>query len=344
MKRFNVLVTAGSGSVSLVHAFRSALRTTGNMGSVLVADANPLSPAVHVADRFFRVPHAGTTGYVEELLAVCEAEGVRLAVPTVDDELSIFGEAREAFDAIGVAIPCSPDTTWFLCSDRYSTCARLMEAGVPAARSYLPAQLEDGLELPLLVKPRTRSGTVGVFQAHSYEQLDFFLHYVETPIVQEYLGGPEYTLDVLCDFDGRPLSIVPRECVEIGTGVRCCRTVSDKGLIALAEAVCAAIPFAGPVSVRCRMRHDQPVVFGITPLFSDGISLAIQAGADFAEMLIRLAMGRKVAPRIGEFRADLWMTSFQSAFFLDGEALPDPQDAIATRRASLNTSSSCATT
>jgi carbamoyl-phosphate synthase large subunit len=354
MKRFNVLLTAGSRDVSLVHAFRSALRATGNTGSVLVADPNPLSPAVHVADRSFRVPYASAKGYVDELLAICEAEGVRLAVPTIDDELAVFGAARDAFRAIGVAIPCPPEATWLLCRDRYSTCARLIEGGVPAARSYLPAQLEDGLELPLLVKPRARTSTGG-FSVHTYEQLDFFLHYVDTPIVQECLTGPEYTLDVLCDFEGRVLSIVPRERVEIGSGVNCGRTVSDKRLIALAEAVCAAIPFAGPVSIRCRMRHDQPVVFEIAPRFSDGVSLAIQAGADFAEMLIRLAMGRKVAAAIGEFRPDLWMTSFESAFFLDGETLavssatrheerPDVQDAIATKRASLNTSSTCATT
>ena len=69
------------------------------------------------------------------------------------------------------------------------------------------------------------------------------------------------------------------------------------------------------------MRGDQPVVFEINPRFSGGIPLTIHAGADFPEMLLRLAMGRKVMPAVGNFRNDLWMTSFESSFFLDGETL-----------------------
>jgi hypothetical protein len=32
-------------------------------------------------------------------------------------------------------------------------------------------------------------------------------------------------------------------------------------------------------------------------------------------------MGRRVEPSIGAFRDDLWMTSFESSFFLDGATL-----------------------
>jgi carbamoyl-phosphate synthase large subunit len=322
MKRFNVLLTAGSRRVPLVHAFRNALRATSTWGSVIVTDVNPLSPAVHVADRSYRVPYASEEGYLEELLAICEAENVGLAVPTIDDELPIFGAARDAFRAIGVVTGCSPEATSVLCNDKYATCSRLLAAGVPAARTYLPAQLTDGMTLPLFIKPRSGRGAVGAFPIHTYEQLDFFLHYVDSPIVQEYLSGPEFTIDVLCDFSGRPLSIVPRERVVIRAGViDRGRTVNDRRLIALAERVCEAILFAGPLNIQCRMRGDQPVVFEINPRFSGGIPLTIQSGADFPEMLLRLAMGRKVAPAIGAFRSDLWMTSFESSFFLDGETL-----------------------
>lgn len=316
MKRFNILLTAGARHVPLVHAFRNALRATSTLGSVIVTDVDPLSPAVHVSDRSYRVPHPGDEGYLDEVLAICEAEGVRLAVPMVDEELPIFGAARDAFKAIGAVTACSPAQTSLLCNDEYAVCKHLIAAGVPAATSYLPAQLTDRMDLPMFVKSRNGGGADGAFAAHTYEQLDFFLHYVDRPLVQEFLTGPEYTIDVLCDFAGRPLSIVPRERV----GDRG-RTVNDKRLIALAEAVCRAITCAGPIHIRCRMRGDQPVVFEVSPRFSAGIPLTIQSGADFPEMLLRLAMGRKVLSSIGVFRPDLWMTSFESSFFLDGETL-----------------------
>lgn len=322
MRRFNILLTAGSRRVALVHAFRSALKSAGVLGSVIVTDVNPLSPAVHVADRSYRVPMAGDADYIDELLAICEAEDVRLVVPTIDDELPILGAARDRFRAAGVTALCSSAATATLCNDKYATCAHLATAGVAAARTWLPAQLRADMPLPLFIKPRIGRGAVGAFPVHTPEHLDFFLHYVETPVVQEYLSGPEYTIDVMCDFEGTPLSIVPRERVVIRAGViDRGRTVNNPALIALARAACEAIPFVGPINIQCRMRGDHPAIFEINPRFSGGIPLTIQSGADFPAMVVKLAMGRRVEPSIGAFKSDLWMTSFESSFFLDGETV-----------------------
>jgi carbamoyl-phosphate synthase large subunit len=322
MKRFNVLLTAGSRRVALVQAFRAALRTLGVPGSVIVTDVNPLSPAVHVADRSYRVPLATDESYVTELLTICEAEQVKLVVPTIDDELPIIAAARDEFKKIRTVIGASPAETAALCNDKYETCTRLRAAGVPAAETFLPVQLREEMPLPLFIKPRVGRGAVGAFPVRTADELDFFLRYVPAPIVQEYLEGPEFTIDVLCGFDGTPLSIVPRERVVIRAGViDRGRTVNDLRLIRLAEAACAALPFAGPLNIQCRMRYEQPVIFEINPRFSGGIPLTIQSGADFPAMLLKLAMGRKVEPAIGAFKADLWMTSFESSFFVDGATI-----------------------
>lgn len=322
MRRLNVLLTAGSRRVPLVQAFRAALRSLGMPGSVVVTDVNPLSPAVHVADRAYRVPLATDDSYIQELLAIVESERIQLVVPTIDDELPAVAAAREAFRAAGAAVAVSPVETSELCNDKYATCARLRDAGIAAARTYLPAQVSETLELPLFIKPRVGRGAVGAFPVRSYEELDFFLRYVPRPIVQEYLEGPEYTIDVLCDFSGRPVSIVPRERVVIRAGVTDRgRTVRDPRLITLAERVCATLPFAGPVNIQCRMRGDEPAIFEINPRFSGGIPLTIQSGADFPQLLLRLALGRRVEPVIGQYRDGLWMTSFEQSFFLDSASI-----------------------
>ena len=104
MKRFNVLLTAGSRRVALVQAFRAAIRALGMPGSVIVTDVNPLSPSVHVADRSYLVPLATDESYITELLTICEAEQVRLVVPTIDDELPTIAAARNQFKAIQAVV------------------------------------------------------------------------------------------------------------------------------------------------------------------------------------------------------------------------------------------------
>ena len=313
---FNVLVTAASRRVALVQAFRRALDQLGG-GTVVVTDVNPLSPAVYAADRAFRVPLATDAEYVSQLLAICQAAQIHLVVPTIDDELMVLAEAAPTFAAAGVRVAVSPLETTSICNDKHVTCRALRDKGIAAAESYLPGELPASPRFPLFVKPRVGRGGVGAHYIRDARDLAFFLDYVAEPVVEEYLDGPEFTIDLLCDFAGTPLSIVPRERVLVRAGVSDRgRTSADPRLIALAQACAGALTFAGPVNIQCRVVGDRPVVFEINPRFSGGIPLTIHAGADFPRLLLELALGRRVVPRIGDFRADVWMTNYESSIFL----------------------------
>ncbi len=168
----------------------------------------------------------------------------------------------------------------------------------------------------LFIKPRVGRGGVGAHLVRNRRERDFFIDYVGNPVVQEFLEGPEYTIDMFCDWNGVPLSIVPRERVVVRAGVSDRgRTVRSAQLERLSMSVAEAIPFAGPVNVQCRMRGDTAVVFEINPRFSGGIPLTIAAGADFPAMLVQLALGKPPRPSLGRYRADLWMTSYEAAVF-----------------------------
>jgi carbamoyl-phosphate synthase large subunit len=177
--------------------------------------------------------------------------------------------------------------------------------------------------MPLFVKPRGGRGGIGAFAVRNRKELEFFAGYVDNPVVQEYLDGPEYTLDMLCD-RGRPLSIVPRERVVIRSGVMDRgRTVLSQPLIDLARACARALEFHGAVNIQCRMVAGVPTVFEINPRFSGGIPPTIEAGADFPNMLVQLALGRKVRPSIGKFTDGLWMTSYEASIFVPAERSAD---------------------
>lgn len=329
--RSNVLVTAASRRVALVQAFQRALRAR-NGGRVIVTDINPLSPAVHVADRAYLVPLSDAPNYLDEVATICDAEHVGLLVPTIDDELERFAGAKAWFARRGVRVAVSPEDTAAICNDKHRTCTHLRAAGVRAAATYRPAQVPANVRYPLFVKPRIGRGGVGAYRVRNPRELEFFLDYVPDAVVQEYLDGPEFTIDVLCDFDGRVLSIVPRQRVVIRAGViDRGRTSNDPALIGLAEACAAALRFAGPINIQCRVVAGAPVVFEINPRFSGGIPLTIASGADFPGWLIDLAAGRTVEPAVGLFQHDFWMTSYEASFFLDDDRVASLRAGAAER-------------
>ncbi|MDH4064138.1 MAG: ATP-grasp domain-containing protein, partial [Acidobacteriota bacterium] len=230
----SVLITAASRRVPLVRAFQRALAETGG-GQVVVTDVNPLSPAVYAADRAFRVPLATDPGYIDQVLAIAVCEGIGLVVPTIDDELPLFGRALDRFAQRGIHVAVSAPDTTELCDDKYLTCRTLTACGIAAAPSWLAADVPADPRFPLFIKPRRGRGGVGAHAVRSPRELAFFLEYVSDAVVQAYLDGPEFTIDMLCDFSGRPLSVVPRRRDVIRAGVidRGC-TVRDSRLIDLA--------------------------------------------------------------------------------------------------------------
>ncbi|MCK7492405.1 MAG: ATP-grasp domain-containing protein [Comamonadaceae bacterium] len=81
-----------------------------------------------------------------------------------------------------------------------------------------------GFNAPCLSNPDSGRGSVPEPLAVNGERdLRFFLEYVPDPVVQEYLTGTEFTVDVLADFAGKVIGAVPRERIVIRSGV------SDRG-------------------------------------------------------------------------------------------------------------------
>jgi carbamoyl-phosphate synthase large subunit len=329
----NVLITAGSRRVPLLEGFRRALRDLRLAGSVHVTDVNPLSPTMLVADRAHIVPLSDDPGYTDFILELCERERIGLVVPTIDDELPVFSEARKRFGELGVRVAVSDVFVTTLCNDKFATSAYLRERGVPAAEAWLPDTLPEKLQFPVFVKPRFGRGSVGAFRAADRRQLDFFLSYVPGAVIQEYLDGPEYTIDLFCDFSGTALSAVPRHRAVIRAGViDRGRTVQDPKLINLAVACASVLKFEGACNIQCRVVGGKPIIFEINPRFSGGIPLTIAAGADFPRLLVELAIGHTVKPMIGEFKGDLWMTNYESSFFVDAARLAVISDRAASAR------------
>jgi carbamoyl-phosphate synthase large subunit len=319
----NVLITAGSRRVPLVRAFQSALQRLAPGGAVIVTDVNALSPAVYAADRSYQVPLA-TDGpaYLDALDAICRQETVGLLVPTIDDELTCLGRAQERFARIGTRVAVSPPETTLVCDDKYATCRVLRSAGVAAAESFLPGELPAAVTFPLFIKPRVGRGSVGAFAVRNARELAFFLDYVPAPVVQTFLDGPEFTIDMLCDFEGHVLSVVPRERVVVRAGVvDRSRTVAEPALTQVALRCARALPFVGAINIQCRIVGRRPIVFEINPRFSGGIPLTIAAGADFPRMLVELALDRTVPPTVGHHLKNVWMTNYDASIFLPDQAV-----------------------
>ena len=325
MQEINILVTAASRRVALIRAFWRALRRLGLKGNVITTDLNCLSPGLYFGDRHYIAPLTTDPGYIPLIKSICAGENVGLLIPTIDDELPIFGRHRHEFEETGVRVAVSGESVCRVCNDKHASYHFFEERGIPFARTWLPEKLDrKNLEYPLFLKPRGGRGSVGAFMINNKRELDFFLEYVPNAVIQEFLKGTEYTIDVLADFDGRVISVVPRERMVVRAGVSDRgRTFRHSGLIELAVGAAEAMELRGPANIQVKLEGGDAVIFEVNPRFSGGIPLTIAAGADFPGWLIEMCLGRGPTPCIGDFTDGLFMTCFEEALFLPSDAIED---------------------
>lgn len=317
MRPLNVLVTAASRRVGLIRGFTRALTKLGNTGAVITTDISTLSPGLYFSNRHYIVPLTTHPDYIPIIKSICVSESISLLIPTIDDEIPVFGAHRDDFKRIGVKVACGSSETARTCNDKYATYLFLKDKGFPVAETYLPGK-QLPRTFPLFIKPRVGRGSVGAYPVRNEKELRFFLDYIDDPVVQEFLTGREFTIDVCTDFEGRVLAVVPRERLVIRAGVSDRGiTVKDPRLIDLGADVASALGIIGAANIQLKMDGERIGIFEVNPRYAGGIPLTIAAGADFPEWQIRLALGRKLEPRLGRFREGLTMACFEEALFIE---------------------------
>jgi len=208
-------------------------------------------------------------------------------------------------------------------SDKWRTHAFFNELGLPTPRTWLPQDVPaNGFEYPVFIKPRGGSAGKGAFKVEDPRQLEFFLSYVENPIIQEFVAGAEITSDVFCGAGGDLWAVVSRRRIEVRWGeVAKGVTVSEPRIWEGCRQIAARWGVRGPITVQCMLRGETPLFTEINARFAGGAPLALAAGVPYARWYLEEAAGLPVAaPPIGTYRTGLYLTRFDDSFFLDDEA------------------------
>lgn len=329
----NVLITSASRKVSLVRAFQSALARRGG-GHVIAVDTNPCAPALYVADRHFLVSPSAQPGFIEEIAQLCQREQVRLIIPTRDEELLRFAEARERLEQCGLWVMVPAAETVRLCQDKLAFVAfcRTHEFGMPC--TYEADQWQSA-GFPLFVKPRFGKGSRGARLVYDEAELRAAARNQEEWVIQEYVEEPEYTVDLLADFNSRVLSAVPRlRQIVIAGESYVSRTVNEPELIKESTRLAQKLNLVGHNTIQCFWNGKQAKFVEVNPRFGGAAALGIAAGVDTPAMLLRLLDGEALPEGFGEFEADLVMLRFTEDLFLKASALNDSGQNSATSTSS----------
>lgn len=287
---------------------------------IIVTDCDHTAPALYFGDRQYIVPKITDEHYVDTLLTICKKENISAVTTFIDPEIEVLAKNRKQFEAIGVEVLAPYEETAAICFDKFEMYTYLTEKNIKTVKTYADfdsfgRDFENGrCTLPVFVKPRTGSGSVGARKVHSYDELETICSSESNLIIQEFMGGKDIDADVYVDtISHKAVSIFSKSKLETKLG-GANKTISfkDEKLFNVIEEAMQHFAFNGPIDVDFFYKDGDYYLSEINPRFGGAYLHAYGCGIDFIKLIINNLNGIENEPEFGDYEDDVLMMMYDS--------------------------------
>jgi len=307
----NVLITSVGIRGYLVRYFKDALK---NKGTVFATDCSIFAPALYDADDFFILPKVTDNNYINELMRICTEKNIEGIVSLNDIELPILVKNKEKFSKKNIHIVISDPEIIDICYDKYRTYNFLIKNDFSAPKTFISLkkafyEINKGtLKLPVLIKPRYGSASKDISKVNTIAELENEFNKRKNFIIQEFIDGEEYGVDVFNNADFEPVSVFAKKKIKMRAGeTDKAISVNDEKIMELVCALSRKLGFYGPADIDIFKRNDGYLVMEINPRFGGGYPLSHALGAGFPEKIISLINKEKIETNYYKYPENILM-------------------------------------
>src|SRR5690625_1185200 len=218
----NILILSCGTRNKIVQYFKKELAGT---GVVVAADSSELAPALYEADKHYIVPRIDQEGYLDRIFSICKENNIKGVLSLIDSELNILAKHKKEFIKIGVTPIVSDFEVIETCFDKYKMFELLTQNGFQNVNSYVDKEeffndIEaEIINYPVFVKPVKGSASLNINKVASEEEIELLFNQYDNLIIQEYMDGTEYGVDVYVDMiSNEPVSIFIKEKIAMRAG------------------------------------------------------------------------------------------------------------------------------
>jgi HAD superfamily hydrolase (TIGR01549 family) len=278
-----------------MQAFRQAANNLNVNLKLYGADMAGTAPALAFCDYTRRVCAMSHPDYVDQLLEICINDKIDMLIPTIDTDLLVLSNNAGRFDKIGTKVLISKPDKIGLCRDKNYTADFFVSCGLKAPVTVNDYRNYKGV-YPCFIKPKDGSSSVNAFKVENKEELEVYAEQIGDYIVQPFIEGTEYTVDIFCDYNGNPIYITPRIRLAVRAGeVLKTEIVMDGKIIEESRRLIEKFEPCGPITVQLIRQNitGDDYYIEINPRYGGGAPLSMKAGARSAEAILEILSGNK---------------------------------------------------
>lgn len=318
MKEINILFSSVGRRVELVKYFDKARKKLNIEGALIGIDLEETAPALNFVDRAYLVPKITDKNFINEVIKICKKENITIIIPTLDTELSIYSQNKVKIrEESGAEVLVSDEESIKIMRDKILTMEFLKQNGldVPVTLTLKDVQ-EKNYKFPLFIKPLNGSSSFNNFKIKDEKELDFFKEYVPNPMIQEFIEGQEYCVDIFSDFNSNVITVVPKKRVAFREGeITKGKIVKDKEIIEVGKKLVKILKPKGEINFDCiKTKDNRVVILEINGRFAGGSPMSFEAGANSPENIYKLLLGETLN-YTEDYNENLWGLRFDDCIF-----------------------------
>lgn len=290
---------------------------------IIATDNSPYAPALYFADKQYIVPKITDPTYISTILDICKKENINAVTTFIDPEIMLLAENRDKFEQMGVEVLAPYIETAKLCFDKYEMFKYLRSRGIKTVETWgtfseIKAALENGdVSLPVFVKPRNGSGSVGARTITDMEMLQAAFKQDPSLIAQELMSGDDcmdLDADIYVDtVSHKPVSVFLKKKISSTIG-GANKTISfkDARLFDFIKNIISHFKFNGPLDADFFYKNGEYYLSEINPRFGGAYLHAYGAGVDFIKLIENNLHGKENAEQIGDYEENVIMMMYDS--------------------------------
>lgn len=313
----NLLFCSVGRRGELIKDFKKSLPES---SKIIATDNSKYAPALYFADKQYIVPRITEEGYIDILLDICKKEDIKAITTFIDPEIALLSKNRERFKELGVLVLAPKQDTAKLCFDKYKMYQYCIEQGINTVKTYSTYDefyndyQKELIKLPVFVKPRTGSGSVGARKINTLVELEEACKEDPLLIIQEYMDGIDLDADVYVDsITNEAVRIFTKRKIETKIG-GANKTISfkDESLFEFVQDLVKKFNFVGPNDMDFFFKDGKYYLSEVNPRFGGAYLHAYGAGVDFVECIVNNINNISNEKKIGQYEDDIVMMMYDS--------------------------------
>lgn len=311
----NILILSSGTRNKIVEYFKRELN---GEGKVICTDCNALAPTLYDADKYYIVPRIDDPQYIDIIIDICKKENVKGLFSLIDPELSLIAKNKERFLEIGVLPFVSDYEVVETCFNKYKMYCECKKNNIPTVKSYIDIDEfkkdydRKIINFPVFVKPYNGSCSMNIQKIDNMADLEFNLNKYDNLMIQEFMDGTEYGVDVYIDmisFEIISIFIKKKILMRAGETDKSVSIKNDR-MFDMVSRFVKKLGFIGQIDIDVFEKDGEFYISEVNPRFGGGYPHAYECGCNFPGYMINNMKSQKNKSKIGLYEENIYMMKY----------------------------------